>query len=115
MGCVVGYIGPTPPTDIDRVDLGGFSVAVGGRDLFAVWRVDRTVVFLVIVGESCLTSPTDIYGVDLIVVSVRCRCSIGEPLAIRRVGRGLVIRIVVGYLRASVNRLATFYTWQLSE
>jgi hypothetical protein len=56
--------------DADRVDLGGFSVAVGGRDLLAVGRVDRAVVVGGVVGKLNPILSVDADRVDLIVVSV---------------------------------------------
>jgi hypothetical protein len=96
----VGDFGLTSPDDFDRVDvhravaliIQACQASVG--DPFAVWRIGRLEVVVVVVGELDLILSTGVDHVDLVVVSVRS--SIGDPLAIRREGSVLFVPIVVG-------------------
>src|SRR5215217_6686567 len=64
-------------------------------DLLTVGRVRRSEIQCAVIGELELTRSIGVARPNLGVVSVPVR--IGDPLAIRRVGRVVVVPIVVGY------------------
>src|SRR5215203_3446440 len=68
-------------------------------DLLTVGRVRRSEIHCAVIGELELTRSVGVARPNLGVVSVPVR--IGDPLAIRRVGRVFVVPIVVGYIGLS--------------